>query len=388
MLVFIVLTTRKEGGEMMNVKVYKIPMDYPDDVARLERLLDSGEIRADDIVAIIGKTEGNGLVNDFTRRLATVAFETLLSERLGISKEEVHRRVALIMSGGTEGVLSPHVTVIVREQDTDKEKEGEGKRVAVGVAFTREFLPEEIGTMVQVKETAKAVKEAMKDTGITDPADVHLVLIKNPLLTSERIVDAWNRGKDVVTTDTVKSMGYSRGASALGVALALGEIDESQLSDEVICKNYDLYSTVAATSAGIELMNNQIVLLGNSEESVSDLTIGHSVMKDAIDIDGVLEALRSAGLESRGGCLPSPSERERIVNVFAKAGPHPTGRVRGRRTTMLTDSDISATRHARATVGGLIAGVVGDPMIYVSGGSEHQGPPGGGPVATIVRVKK
>ena len=39
-----------------------------------------------------------------------------------------------------------------------------------------------------------------------------------------------------------------------------------------------------------------------------------------------------------------------------------------------------------ALVGGVLAGVIGDTMLYVSGGAEHQGPPGGGPVAIIARV--
>jgi hypothetical protein len=33
----------------------------------------------------------------------------------------------------------------------------------------------------------------------------------------------------------------------------------------------------------------------------------------------------------------------------------------------------------------VLAGVIGDTMLYVSGGAEHQGPPGGGPVAIIAR---
>ena len=52
---------------------------------------------------------------------------------------------------------------------------------------------------------------------------------------------------------------------------------------------------------------------------------------------------------------------------------------------MLDDSDISATRHARAFVCGALAGLIGHAEIYVSGGAEHQGPDGGGPVALIVR---
>ena len=50
---------------------------------------------------------------------------------------------------------------------------------------------------------------------------------------------------------------------------------------------------------------------------------------------------------------------------------------------MGSDSDINATRHARAAVGGLLAGVFGETRLYVSGGAEHQGPEGGGPVCIV-----
>ena len=84
---------------------------------------------------------------------------------------------------------------------------------------------------------------------------------------------------------------------------------------------------------------------------------------------------------------PASIATERLVAVLAKAEPAPDGQVRGLRHTMLDDTDISPTRHARAAVGGLIAGVAGTSAIYVSGGAEHQGPPGGGPVAVIARVR-
>jgi cyanuric acid amidohydrolase len=50
---------------------------------------------------------------------------------------------------------------------------------------------------------------------------------------------------------------------------------------------------------------------------------------------------------------------------------------------MLDDSDIPSTRHARAFVAGALAGLIGHAEIYVSGGAEHQGADGGGPVALI-----
>jgi len=81
-------------------------------------------------------------------------------------------------------------------------------------------------------------------------------------------------------------------------------------------------------------------------------------------------------------------DTSRIVQVLAKADPSPDGMLRGFRHTMLDDTDISATRHARAAVGGMIAGLIGCPAAFVSGGAEHQGPPGGGPVAVIARVSE
>ncbi len=89
-------------------------------------------------------------------------------------------------------------------------------------------------------------------------------------------------------------------------------------------------------------------------------------------------------VSTRAGQL-SAAQRDRLVALLAKAEAGTTGMLRGNRHTMLNDSDISATRHARAFVGGALAGLVGHAELFVSGGAEHQGPDGGGPVALIVR---
>jgi cyanuric acid amidohydrolase len=125
-------------------------------------------------------------------------------------------------------------------------------------------------------------------------------------------------------------------------------------------------------------MHNVVIVLGNSQLSASPFVIGHAVMRDAIDAAAVTAALKSIGLSD-------PIAPGRLVNIFAKAEAAPDGIVRGCRHTMLDDSDIGATRHARAAVGGLIAGLAGTGAVYVSGGAEHQGPAGGGPVAAIAR---
>jgi cyanuric acid amidohydrolase len=210
----------------------------------------------------------------------------------------------------------------------------------------------------------------MKDAGIATAADVHFVQIKCPLLTKERIEEAERRGAAVATDDTYHSMALSRGASALGIALALNEIDDAP--EAAICRDWSLYSKVASTSAGVELLRNEIVVLGNSSAWAGDLVIDHDVMMDAIDADAARRVLARL--------------RGETVAVLAKAEAAPSGEIRGRRHTMLDDSDIHSTRHARALVGGVLAGVVGDTLLYVSGGAEHQGPAGGGPLAIIGKV--
>jgi len=105
-------------------------------------------------------------------------------------------------------------------------------------------------------------------------------------------------------------------------------------------------------------------------------------MADAIDIEPVRAALSRLGLPSSGQL--DPTQRRELTAVLAKAEASHDGKLRGHRHTMLDDSDISSTRHARAFVCGALAGLVGHAEIYVSGGAEHQGPDGGGPVALIV----
>jgi cyanuric acid amidohydrolase len=229
-------------------------MRHPADTGGLLRLIDDGIVAAGEIVAILGKTEGNGCVNDFTRAYATTALAKALAPRLGIAAEAVPARIALVMSGGTEGGLSPHCLVFgVRDGGAPV---AGVKALAIGTAATRAFKPEEIGHLSQIEATAAAVREARAAASIDD-ADVHWVQIKCPLLTGERIGEAAGRGFDTATEDTYASMGLSRGASALGVALALGEVEHSALSDRAVGRNLGLRSGRASTSAGIELMHTR-----------------------------------------------------------------------------------------------------------------------------------
>jgi len=73
----------------------------------------------------------------------------------------------------------------------------------------------------------------MESAGITDPADVHYVQTKTPLLVLDTINDAKRRGHKVWTEDTLESMDLSNGTAGLGIAVALGEI-EMPTDDQVM----------------------------------------------------------------------------------------------------------------------------------------------------------
>lgn len=356
--------------------VHRLPTAAPDDTSALAAAMADGTIDPASVVAVLGKTEGNGCVNDFTRAFAVRALTDCFAARIGA---EAAARIAYVMSGGTEGALSPHLLVL--ERRAASEADAPGPALAMGTARTPNLPPEHLGRRDQVAAVAAGVRAAMADAGLHDPADVHFVQIKCPLLTADRIAAAGRRGVATATRDTLKSMGLSRGASALGVAVALGEVDRDAVSDEAIGRDHALFSSRASTSGGVELLDHEIVVLGMSSTWRGPLAVDHAVMADGIDTEPVRAALKRLGF-SADGQVP-PAERQRLVALLAKAEAGSTGRLRGLRHTMLDDSDISSTRHARAFVAGALAGLVGHAEIFVSGGAEHQGPDGGGPVALI-----
>src|SRR3954469_19615215 len=92
------------------IEVRKVPILSVSDASELAKLIDEGVVEADRVVAVIGKTEGNGGVNDYTRIIADRAFREVLVEKGTRSKAEVGQ-VPIVWSGGTDGVISPHATI-------------------------------------------------------------------------------------------------------------------------------------------------------------------------------------------------------------------------------------------------------------------------------------
>ena len=86
------------------IEVRKVPIHSVADASELTKLIDDGVMEADRIIAIIGKTEGNGGVNDYTRIIAERAFREVIQQKGSRPAEEV-RQITIVWSGGT-GIIT------------------------------------------------------------------------------------------------------------------------------------------------------------------------------------------------------------------------------------------------------------------------------------------
>jgi cyanuric acid amidohydrolase len=363
-------------------KVIRVPMSSPGDVSEVAALFDSKAVDPAHIVAIMEQTEGD----PYARGYATLAMEVLLSERLHISRAEVFARIPMMMIGGVGGIMSPHINLFIKEPSSAT-GQGKGKRLALGVASSRVLLPEEYGTMVEVDLVTAAVRAAMQDAGITDPAQIECVEVKCPAMTPARIAEAEKRGKKVVNGNAVVASSLAKGACALGVAVATGEVERSKLADGMINVDKSLFSSVASTSAGGEQVACRVLVIGNVEGAPGRMVAAHGVMQDQLDIVGARKAFAQAGLEMKDGTVVD-ADRKRIAGVLVNAGADYVTNVRGRRHVL--HSDFLAPFggiQAKAVAHAVVATIVGDTMFLASAGAEHQGPPGANLVCVIAEAK-
>ena len=355
---------------MPKLQIHRLPMAHPGDLSALACLMDEGHLRAATVRAVIGKTEGNGGLNDFTRGFFTQALMLLLSRALGEDAAALAARIPCVLSGGTEGALSPHYLVFTVEP-----AETGATGLALGTAFSPPTAASDIGRASQINAVAAAVRVAMAQAGIARVEDVALVQVKAPCA---QVPDATARFRDPRVL-----MALSRAAAAFGVGVALGDIAPACATEAALLSDLSLYSSRASISSGIEVTCNEVIVFGHAKGWSAGLRMGVAPMQDLLDLEGVVAAFRAAGLDA----APSvpPAQRARVIGVIAKGEPDIAGTIRGARHTMLGDTDLDAQRHLRGALGAIVAAVAGDGRVFVSGGAEHQGPPGGGLCCVFAR---
>src|SRR5262252_5800219 len=113
--------------------VHRISASAPDDVSGIEAAIVARRIDPKGVIAVLAKTEGNGLVNDFSRGHATLALSLLFERHLPALEA---KQICLVMSGGTEGAMAPHWVVFERVSAPGAKPDGDNRALAIGRAHT------------------------------------------------------------------------------------------------------------------------------------------------------------------------------------------------------------------------------------------------------------
>jgi cyanuric acid amidohydrolase len=287
------------------------------------------------------------------------------------------------------------------------ELDEEAARLSFAAEQTVELLPHQIGTLHQALETRAAVLRGCAAAGFAADALVS-AHVGCPHLTQAQIDAAAAAGRPARASSAAELAGFSRAASALGVGLATGEV--RTLADDEIGVDFSKASAVAHASASAvggasSSSACAVLVIGNALGSRSTLRAMRAVMAAPDDGDTVRRPLALEGLAMRAtghdGSAPrelTESAHERLICALAKAdGAAVLDKHLHRESAPWTDCDVRVSQYACDTAHATLARLLGEQRhragdgdrasrpdrVYVSGGAEHQGPPGGGPVCMI-----
>jgi cyanuric acid amidohydrolase len=375
------MTNMTDERLVPTVDAFRVTLDHSADVSGLGRLLAEGALRADDVIAVTGKT-GGWQAGETSRVDADRAIRRFLLDH-GSRPASAIDDIPMVFTTGGIGILTPHVVVYTRayaERSTDA-----AGRLAIGVARSDLIRPEWMTTSRIVEANADAVRAAAADAGI-EPSAVEYVVGKAYYPSPKDFADARAAGHSIPELDERAVFRKASGGAGLGVAVATDGMPVPA-ADEV-GKRSDLWSSKAAVSAneweavGGDGPRTQLIAFGNRPGAGGRLRVGHAAMADALDIDALRRALSRAGLDVGPGPL-SPEHRARVVAVYVKFSLSADGRLRGR--LQITENPGYETQ-VKAALGGMFSAFLQENLVWISGSATHQGPVGGGTVAAIVDV--
>lgn len=368
-------------GLVPRIEAFRSVLETSSDVSGLERLVSEGRLRADDVIAVTGKTGGFG-PNETSRIDADQAIRRFLLDH-GSRDASAINQIPMVFTTGGIGILTPHVVLYTRTLAVPS-TDGVG-RLAIGVARSAIVRPEWMATTQLLEANVDAIRTAAGDAGI-DPRAIEYVVGKAYYPTKQDFAEARAAGHDIPNMDDGTLFRRASGSAGLGVAVAADGMP-MPTADEIGAR-FDLWSGKVAVSAnpwepvGGEGPQTQLVAFGNRVGAGGRLRVGHAAMKDALDSDALYRALRRAGLDAGPGPL-TPAQTAKVVAVYVKFSVAPDGRLRGRRQIV---ENPDYTNLVKAAIGGMLSSILQDNLVWISGSAAHQGPAGGGTVAAVVDV--
>jgi cyanuric acid amidohydrolase len=335
-------------------EIFRCPARGADDLSGLVALCRSG-LALESVRAIWCKTDGTGLSNDYSRAYADAAIRSFLAETLGCTPAEAAKRVQIVVSGGSEGIVAPHLLVLA-----EIESGGVSSEPGLVSGSDRQPFPrEEAGTQAHANFTADMVRRAAAHAGLESAASAAFVMVKSPA----------QPGSNAAAI-------RARAAVAAGAGLATGRLSTLPAVFDVPFDGPDNVFAVARS----EETEQHVVVLGNAVGSSSRQRIACGALADPLDASGVAKVAAALGFSAAPQlCL---ADAQRVVGVFVKGDP-PPGNIRGFAHTMEMDPTLPSHRQGRAAYAAMVAAILGMPAIFVSGGADGHGPAQGGLIAIV-----
>ena len=350
----------------MSINVVCFDMAGPGDASGLAAALAAhpSAVRA----VVFAKTEGHAGPNDFSRDLARGALTQALADA------ELARRSTVMLAIGCEGVSTPCGYALIETPDTEAMRDcgPEHSALVLGTAVSSAPHAEEIGTPALVDRVTATVKAAMADAGLS-AEETALVLVKGPVLPARHPL-----------ANSIRTNGSrGRAVAALGVGVALGEVERERVTMDSIATDLSLYTRRAMTFAGPELDRVEVVAFGNRAGAPGCLRICATLTRDILDAASIKRMMVGQGfaLDDAGELM----QADRVQAIFAKCGVAPDGRLRGGRTTVFTSSLLPES-HMRATESGVLGSIFGTTRYFISGDPIQHSTPGGGVAAAIYKI--
>ena len=348
----------------MEIRVIPFDMRSAGDATGIRRALGRVPVGRLLRLAVVAKIEGTATLNDSSRELASARIASELA-RAGGAK--LGQRTIEILSVGCEGLITPGGWLIASLKGGSRARMASAslpEGLVMGAARSLPVRMQDRAGPRHVGLAADAVRAAMREAGL-DARSVALVLIKSPILMPGVTgpVTAEQRRH-------VGSTGASRGAAALGAAIALGEIRKSAVGAGSLCADASLHGVRTMAFSGTETDCCEAVVFGHRPGGDPSLRLDRAMLADIIDRESL------ARLAAGEGALHA---------MFFKAGIGAGGLVRGHRTTVL-GSELPADKQLRAAASGVVGSVLGTTRAFISGGAEHQAAPGACLAAAIRQV--
>lgn len=316
--------------------------DAPEDAGGLARFLAGVDTDAIERLYVFGKTEGDATLTDTSRQRALAATEAAI---VGAGGSALLDRSWRLFSTGCEGIATPVCAAVAQMRGWGSD--GGTLGLVVGAARSA-AIPDALRCgPTHVEIAAATVREAMASAGIA-AGHVTLVLLKSPI----------RMGEDGPLGRHACSTGSSRGAAALGSAVALGEW---MLAGDDPVGKVQAHASRTMAFSGTETDAIEAIVFGMRPGGDPGFAMSNAVLSDLMDLPALQGLTAPQGFRS--------------ALVFFKAGIPADGKLRGRRTTVLT-SDLPADKQLRAAASGVIGAAFGPADAFVSGGAEHQGPDG------------